>query len=65
MYLAQAGGLVTIPAPTQRLTFQPPGALIFGCHLHRAPFQFDGTLKRLYFKNLQEEANAIPIVPDD
>jgi arylsulfatase len=34
-------------------------------YLDKAPCKFEGTLKRLYFKNLQTEGGAIPVVPDD
>jgi arylsulfatase len=34
-------------------------------YFDRAPFRFGGSLKRLYFRNLQEEANPIPIVPNE
>jgi hypothetical protein len=30
-----------------------------------APFEFEGTLKRLHFQNLPTEKRAVPIVPDD
>jgi arylsulfatase A-like enzyme len=34
-------------------------------YFDKAPFKFKGSLKRLYFKNLQTESGAIPVVPDD
>jgi hypothetical protein len=31
----------------------------------KAPFKFEGTLKRLHFQNLPAEEGAVPVVPDD
>ena len=31
----------------------------------KAPFRFEGTLKRLHFQNLPAEEGAVPVVPDD
>jgi arylsulfatase len=31
----------------------------------KAPFEFEGTLKRLHFQNLPAEKQAVPVVPDD
>ena len=34
-------------------------------YFDKAPFKFEGTLKQLYFKNLQEERPAYKRSPDD
>ncbi|MEE4174021.1 MAG: arylsulfatase [Xanthomonadales bacterium] len=34
-------------------------------YLDKAPFAFEGTLKKLHFANLQAERSALPVVPDD
>lgn len=34
-------------------------------YFEKAPFLFEGTLKRLYFKNLQAERPAFTRSPDD
>jgi hypothetical protein len=34
-------------------------------YFDKAPFKFEGKLKRLYFKNLQEERPAFKRSPDD
>jgi len=34
-------------------------------YFDRAPFTFEGTLERLYFKNLQDERPAFKRSPDD
>ncbi|MFG0285359.1 MAG: arylsulfatase [Phycisphaerales bacterium JB039] len=34
-------------------------------YFDQAPFEFEGTLHRLHFRNLPAERGAVPIVPDD
>jgi hypothetical protein len=34
-------------------------------YFDKAPFEFEGTLKKLHFRNLPAEKQAVPIVPDD
>jgi hypothetical protein len=34
-------------------------------YFEKAPFKFEGALKRLHFKNLQEERPAFKRSPDD
>jgi len=34
-------------------------------YFDKAPFEFNGTLKRLHFKNLQTERPDVTVVPDD
>ena len=34
-------------------------------YFEKAPFAFEGTLKRLHFKNLQDERPAFTRSPDD
>jgi hypothetical protein len=34
-------------------------------YFDRAPFAFEGTLRRLHFKNLQQESPSFMPLPDD
>ena len=34
-------------------------------YFDKAPYEFEGTLKQLHFKNLPAEKPAVPVVPDD